>query len=172
MHDGFLEFIRYLVNSREAKTQIQNCNGELPLHLILRSHCAELDIIDLLISSLSICIQDKEGNTPLHVACLRYDIYNFRILSNPDLLTAFTDTTVLLLVNKGVLNNSPSNLASRDVQHGVIACLSLENNKKQTPLQTLLGSGLHTSNIIMKLVEMFRLTSHAVISLLSVTTSA
>lgn len=58
--------ILYLVQSRGAMTQVQNDKGELPLHLILISGCTKMHVIDLLISSQSLCIEDHEGNTPLH----------------------------------------------------------------------------------------------------------
>ena len=80
--------IKYLISTRGANILLKNKKGELPLHLFLKcGYIINDHLIDLLISSESFYIQDSEGNTPLHVACMhhyaRYDVmYSFTTSSH------------------------------------------------------------------------------------------
>ena len=122
------KFALYLVKSKEAMTQVQNSKNELPLHLALKSGCTDLHLINLLITPQSICIQDSDGNTPLHIAFSGH----FHYCISPKL-----DCRILSLISDGVYG-----FASIHTKPFINAftCLSLKNKHNLTPIQILINS--------------------------------
>ena len=76
---SIIECLKYLVNERKCDVSVQNNNGELPVHIILKrrrwpwleNSKEKTEIIQILTSDqcCKINAQDSTGNTPLHIAC-------------------------------------------------------------------------------------------------------
>ena len=149
-HSSILNFsqsklISFLLKSKAAFVQIQNSNCELPLHLLLKYGCCDYHLIKLLISPYSLCVQDKDGNTPLHIACFS--------------ATTCIDSAILLLVEER--SSSFEYYSSRHFMPFLTStprldslnCLSLQNTNGHTPLQILLNS-LRSPRVILEVVAM------------------
>ena len=71
-----LEVIRYLVMKRHCFPCIQNKEGELPLHIVLKNRMYNKNFFGMvkMVSedNVDINAHDKDGNTPLHIACSRF----------------------------------------------------------------------------------------------------
>ena len=71
---GDLKFVRELVQAKSALVERSNSGGQLPLHLIVyRSNLKTgetNEMIDLLSNDQTVHVQDNEGNTPMHSACI------------------------------------------------------------------------------------------------------
>ena len=86
---GDIQFIRELIQANNTLVGMPNSGGKLPLHLIADlTQWANIkkgeieEMINLLSNSQTVIIQDNEGNTPMHSACIQSK-------SNPALLKCF-----------------------------------------------------------------------------------
>ena len=63
--------VQHLVNNMKCNINIPNKSREQPLHILLH-HCCKEDAIPLITNSLNVNSKDEHGNTPLHIACLKF----------------------------------------------------------------------------------------------------
>ena len=70
--------IKHLIQELDFSPNIVNSKQEYPLHIACRSGCS-LEVIKLL-ASCDVNFQDRDGNAPLHLACLRHDTNTARFL--------------------------------------------------------------------------------------------
>ena len=144
--------IPFLLKSKAAFAQIQNSNGELPLHLLLKHGCSDPNLIKLLITNQSLCMQDKDGNTPLHLACMR--LFSFSAA------TKCIDSAILLLVDESssCFAYYPSShfkpFLTSTLRLDAYRCFRIRNRNGHTPLQVLLNT-LKFPRVVLEVVAMF-----------------
>ena len=75
--DGGLDCCKYLILQKKCSINTKNNSGKLPLHILLetlahsRVNKDELEqLLKLCSDNTNINVQDNDGNTPLHVACI------------------------------------------------------------------------------------------------------
>ena len=124
--------ISYLVKCKGAFINIQNNDNELPLHVLLHSKCSNPYVIKLLVDKANLFVQDKDGNTPLHVAFQNHYLprgkFKDTVCSSSQLFVA-----VNLNFSSG-LNNS-----FLQVRETLFDLLMIKNSNNLTPLQILIN---------------------------------
>ena len=145
--------IPFLLKSKAAFTHIQNNNGELPLHLLLKHGCCDYHLIKLLISPHSLCVQDKDGNTPLHIACQRGLSFHIATTCIYSAISLLVDESSSSFVYYSSSHFKKLFLAST-LRLDALNCLSLQNKDGHTPLQVLLYY-MESPRVILEVVAMF-----------------
>ena len=147
--------IKHLIQELDFSPSIANSKQEYPLHIACRSGCS-LEVIELL-ARYDIDHQDIDGNTPLHLACLRHDTDTARFLVKE----RYCSNTIVN--NKGEL---PLHLACNSNSIDEIKLVSVgcdvnrQDNAGNTPLHLACSS--RKSDIVKFLIEEKRCSTDVV----------
>ena len=143
--------IVHLIESRGAMTQVRNKKGELPLHLLIKKFCKNLGLIGLLIGSESLCIQDDEGNTPLHLACSLYSC-----CESSSIITFLLASVKVCPVANLWLHKSCSDFVASTLRPEAFDCLfSIKNHSNTTPMQLMLQWMLNHPCVVLSVLKNF-----------------
>ena len=150
--------VKFLVEQRGARINIQNNDGDTPLHLALKQHPCSDEIIKLLISkgtnvntnnndgNISVLnIKNNDGDTPLHLALKQhpcsYEIIEFLLSEGADIniknnkgesaLSILESTPINTDTNSGFIKLA-KDINNRDNQHPTSKKITLENHTEST----------------------------------------
>ena len=148
--------IEHLINVLDLSPSIANSKQEYPLHIACRSGCS-LEVIKLL-ASCDVNFQDRDGNTPLHLACQRHDIITSRFLVKE------RHCSNTIVNNKGELPlhlACNSNFSIDEIKLVSVDCdVNRQDNAGNTPLHLACSS--RKSDIVKFLIEEKRCSTDVV----------
>ena len=163
-----LECFNYFVSEKNCDLNIQNGNGELPIHIVLKNNIevyGDNDLWNKLIALIcnpikfDVNTQDRDGDTPLHIACRTGNLTAIKLLASPvnvnmlnvehclPLHYAATSLEAVKIVSDGCNNmqtqnssgKTPFHIACEEVQIDVVRFLVAEKGllpKRRGQIQT------------------------------------
>ena len=133
-----LNIIKFLVENG-ADINFTNEKGETPLMKAIKK-IISIDIIDYLMSESDLSKVDSQGNTNLHIACIKINSNNFLIRKN----------VIERLINYGIDINS-QNKNGESPLHKLCEYIIKSHSKEHTEIMNiLLNSGASTSIAIVQ----------------------